>query len=359
EYKRNIFLVVIVSFFLVFLFAWLCDHPEIAGQALMVAGILALAHIGINSIKLSALERSRIGAILILAFFSMLFWAFFEQAGSSLSLFTDRNVDRVNEDRKITPEDIGKEVSIVLTQEQVGYKIDGSLLTIDRLDALRQDAQANQGVVRRRILIEPEHVGMGIGGKEIPAGMFQAVNPIFILIFGLLFTSLWVWLARRNREPTTPTKFLLGLVQIGLGFGVLYFGSLFADERGMVSMGWLVLAYLLHTTGELCLSPVGLSMVTRLAPSGMVATMMGAWYLATAFSQYLAGLIAALAGAQKEGDGGESIPLPKDTLPIYADVFGKVAIAAGVAGALLFVMSPLVVRWMGEQTRNEKKVGVG
>jgi POT family proton-dependent oligopeptide transporter len=125
----------------------------------------------------------------------------------------------------------------------------------------------------------------------------------------------------------------------------------------MVGMGWLILAYLLHTTGELCLSPVGLSMVSKLSPTRMVATMMGAWYLATAFSQFLAGIIARLTGVSEEhgGEGPQTIPPPIETLAIYADVFQKIAIASFVAAILLAVLTPFIKKWMHEDAQAEAK----
>jgi POT family proton-dependent oligopeptide transporter len=286
-----------------------------------------------------------------MAFFSMLFWAFFEQAGSSISLFTDRNVDRVTEAGHVTEAQIGETIEIAINQEQIGYEVEGAVLTMDRLDAMRAAAQlAGETEVRRSITLTADHVGMATEGSEVAAGMFQATNPIFILIFGLVFTALWGWLAARKIEPSTPIKFVFGLTQLGLGFGALYLGAQSADSRGMVGMSWLILAYMLHTTGELCLSPVGLSMVSKLAPARMVATMMGAWYLATAFSQYLAGIIAMFTGISEgeEGEAASSIPLPPVTLPVYADVFLKICIASLIAAVLLAVLSPLIKKWMHE-----------
>src|SRR5690606_3968980 len=102
-------------------------------------------------------------------------------------------------------------------------------------------------------------------GGTVQTSQFQALNPIFIILFAPLFAALWVGLAKRKIEPSTPTKFSLGIIQAGCGFLVLAFGAEFADGSAQVAMVWLVLAYLLHTTGELCVSPVGLSMVTKLS----------------------------------------------------------------------------------------------
>ncbi len=320
----------------------------------MAAALWVFVECGL-SFRMPSIERDRLFVILVMCIFSMLFWAFFEQAGSSINNFTDRNVDRVTEARHITEADVGSSVDLALNQEQLGYP-DGAagatgLFTLDRLSAARSAAQeAGAPEAHATWTITREHVGMGVGGPEVPASVFQATNPIFILIFGLVFTALWTWLGARDREPSTPTKFVFALVQLGAGFLVLWLGAGSASERGMVGMTWLVLAYLLHTTGELCLSPVGLSMVSKLAPGRMVATMMGAWYLATAFSQFFAGLIAMLTGVSgEEGEGGaQVIPAPAETLHLYSDVFFKIALASFAAAVVLAILTPFVKKWMHE-----------
>jgi POT family proton-dependent oligopeptide transporter len=330
-------------------FAWLCAHRQIAGYVLYVVGAIALGYVFFEAFRVTKVERERLFVILIMCVFSMLFWAFFEQAGSSINNFTDRNVDRVAETRRVTEADVGTTLDIAVNQEQLGYPLGGDPYTLDELSTAREEAHAHDRTeVRMEWPITRDHVGMGLEGDEVPASVFQATNPIFILIFGLVFTALWGFLAKRKMEPSTPVKFVFGLLQLGAGFGVLWLGAAQADGRGMVGMSWLVFAYLLHTTGELCLSPVGLSMVSRMAPARMVATMMGAWYLATAFSQYLAGLIAMLTGVHEEGggEGPQVIPPPIDTLGVYADVFGKIALASFVAAAILLALTPLVKKWM-------------
>ncbi len=194
---------------------------------------------------------------------------------------------------------------------------------------------------------------MGVGGEEIRTTVFQSANPIFILSFGLVFSWLWGFLGRRNLDPSIPVKFGLGLLQLGLGFGVLWWGATHANGQGMVGLTWLLLGYLLHTTGELCLSPVGLSMVTKLAPRHLVSTVMGAWFLATAFSAYLAAVIAKLTGVT---EGGEEafVPSPLETVGVYGDVFGKIGVAAIVSSVLVFLLAPLLRRWMHEESLGEE-----
>jgi POT family proton-dependent oligopeptide transporter len=197
--------------------------------------------------------------------------------------------------------------------------------------------------------VAKDNEGMGVAGRihEIPATTLQSVNPIYILIFGLPFTLLWAVLAKLRLEPSTPVKFALGLIQLGLGFGAFWYGAQIADERGMLALGWLFLGYLLHTTGELCLSPVGLSMITKLSPTRLVSTVMGTWFLATGFSQLLAAIIAQFTGVTEEGSGGKSvIPVPKETVNVYGDVFGKIALAAVVSALICFALAPLLSRWM-------------
>ncbi len=140
-------------------------------------------------------------------------------------------------------------------------------------------------------------------GFDFQASQFQSLNPAFILLLGPVFSWLWVALARRRFEPSTPAKFGLGVVQVGLGFAALVYGAQHADANGMVAAGWLALAYLLHTTGELCLSPVGLSMVTKLSVPRVVGLMMGVWFLSSAFSHYVGGLIAAGASVERSPGG--------------------------------------------------------
>ncbi|MCB9672949.1 MAG: hypothetical protein H6734_26000 [Alphaproteobacteria bacterium] len=320
--------------------------------------------------------------------FSMLFWAFFEQAGSSVSNFTDRNIDRVSEERVVTEADVGQVLELELSQEQLGHypanpdvqmnaiaaltkQYQARMVDLDeagreeknaelmatialiqkdrRLTLTALDALKSQDQQVQRWTVDASNVGMGVGGSVIPASTFQSANAIFIMVFGLIFSALWGFLGKRGLEPSTPVKFGLGLLQLGLGFGAMYMGAALADERGMGAMTWLLLGYLLHTTGELCLSPVGLSMVTRLSPTRLVSTVMGAWFLATAFSNYLAAIIAALTGIG-HGDGGNYVPAPAETVDVYGGVFLQITIAATLSAVLMFALSPLLKRWMHEDS---------
>lgn len=382
-------------------------RDEISKYTLYGAGIVALGYLLYEAFfRLNQIERHRMLVVIILSFFSFLFWAFFEQAGSSINNFTDRNVDRVFEDRTLTQADVGSEIRFripiktddaelaklpLLTQEQLGYRnahrdaqarierairrqeaergnrdsaaIDNlvrrvlaheeftsTALTVLRDDARRKDAGRDDQIFVWQVA--PENVGMRIASSEIPASEFQATNPVFILAFGLLLSLLWGFLGARGVEPSTPFKFALGLLQLGLGFVVLWYGAQRADARGMTEMSWLLLGYLLHTTGELCISPVGLSMVTKLAPARLVSTVMGAWFLATALSNYLAGHIAKFTGVS-HSDGEQVIPPPIETVNLYGDVFGKIALAAIASAVICFVLVPVLKRWMHSEVTEE------
>jgi POT family proton-dependent oligopeptide transporter len=294
-------------------------------------------------------------------FFSMMFWTFFEQAGSSLNFFADRNVARVFDGRPIIPADVGTTLVLRipartgdaelarlprLTQNQLGYRRAGKMFTTTDLSQLREEAK-NDPHEPQTITwpIREEHVGMQVGGSEIPASEFQAANPIFILIFGLLFSVLWTFLGTRGWEPGAGVKFALGLFQLGVGFAAIWYGARTADPRGMVWLGWLLFGYLLHTTGELCLSPVGLAVITRLSPARILSTLMGAWFLATAFSQYLAGMIAQLTAVGGSGLAEQVIPPPRETVGIYGGVFGKIALAAIASALLCLALAPLLNHW--------------
>jgi proton-dependent oligopeptide transporter, POT family len=316
-----------------------------AGLLLFITGFIAVGYLGRELFRLGKVARERLLVVLILTFFAMLFWSFFEQAGSSVNNFTDRNVDRVGEERVVTEADVGQTLKIMPTQEQLGYSNGDRVFALKDLDALRAKHEGNPSFTIDW-KVAPNNVGMGIGSRsdEVPASVFQAVNPVFILLFGVVFTALWTLLGKIGREPSTPFKFALGLLQLGLGFALYWYGATTASERGMVAVIWLVLGYLLQTTGELCLSPVGLSMVTRLSPLHLVSTVMGTWFLATAFSQYLAAIISQFTGVG-HGGGEGTAPLPRDTLMIYGGVFGKIALVACICAGVCFLLVPLLKRW--------------
>ena len=209
-------------------------------------------------------EKKRIVLILVLFVASALFWAGFEQAGSSFNLFAERYTDRV----------------------------------------------------------------IGATGFVIPAGWFQSLGAVFVITLAPVMAALWVMLARRNLNPSIPTKFGLGLLFLALGFIVMAAASGFVSTGKQVMPAWLAGTYLIHTVGELCLSPVGLSSVTKLAPRKLVGQMMGFWFLATALGNLLAGLLA----------GAFSV----DAIQQWPAMYLKTTLLPIAAGLLLILFSRLL-----------------
>lgn len=278
--KKNLFLgikpthlILLVSVLVTPLIALLLNVNESMTLILTILGILVIGYLLYEAMfKLDKVAGQRLAVVIILAFFHTLFWAFFEQAGSSLTLFTERNVNRT------------------------------------------------------------------FFGSELKTSIFQSVNPLFIITLAPAFTWLWRKLNKLKMDPYTPFKFAWGLLQLGLGFGVLVFGArVFASTSGMVPLIFLVLAYFLHTTGELCLSPVGLSMVTKLSPTRIVGFVMGTWFLSISFAHHLAAFIAKLTAAPEVAEGHTATAL--ETLPIYADVYWQGTLLIVGAAGLLFILA--------------------
>jgi len=172
--------------------------------------------------------------------------------------------------------------------------------------------------------------------QGVPTSLFQSINPIYIVLLAPLFAGLWGWLGKRGLEPSAPAKFGLALVQVGLSFLLFVWGAKTVGMEAMTPVIFVFLIYLLQTTGELCLSPVGLSAMTRLSPLHLASFIMGAWFYMTAVGQFVAGKIG-------EATGGESGEMSKElTLSIYNEI-GWVTI--GIAVVVLLV-SPIVKRWM-------------
>jgi proton-dependent oligopeptide transporter, POT family len=167
-----------------------------------------------------------------------------------------------------------------------------------------------------------------IGGWEMPASWLQSVNSLFIIVLAPAFSALWLWLGRRS--PSIPVKMAYGLVQLGLGFAVLAWASMYASLANPVSPSWLVVTYLFHTTGELCLSPIGLSSTTKLAPPRYAGQMMGIWFMGAALGNLVAGRVAGLI---------DTLPLPR--------LFGAVTLFSVGAALLLLTFTKPLKQWMG------------
>ncbi len=186
-------------------------------------------------------------------------------------------------------------------------------------------------------------VDRSLGDTTFTASQFGSLNAGFIMLLAIPFAALWTWLAKKNLEPNTPVKFGLGIVQVGLGFGALVYGAEHLNQAGQVAMIWLILAYLLHTTGELCLSPVGLSAVTKLSIGNVVGVSMGTWFLATALSETVATRIGKMAAIDTTAGESTDVAL---ALASYTELFSFLMWFGLAAGAFMILISPILKRWM-------------
>ena len=182
-----------------------------------------------------------------------------------------------------------------------------------------------------------------VGNWRLTAVQTGSLNAMFIFLLAPFFAWLWTFLSKNRLEPNTPVKFGLGILQVGLGFGALVIGANNPDAAGKVGLIWLVLAYLLHTTGELCLSPVGLSAVTKLSVPKVVGVMMGTWFLATAYSELVAAQIAKFAAMDTEGGEIKDVAAAVNT---YGEFFYSLMLIGVGIGVLVLLISPLLKRGM-------------
>jgi POT family proton-dependent oligopeptide transporter len=253
------------------------QHYEVMGWMQVVGWAGALGYLGWFMLaRCDKIARDRLILAIILIIASIVFFTLFEQAGSSLNQFAERNT------------------------------------------------------------LLPDN-----GFWTVTPAQTQSFNSGFILLFAPVFAALWAWLGAWARDPDPVLKFGLGLVQVGLGFFVLVWGARFHDAGFRVPMIFLALAYLLHTTGELCLSPVGLSEMTKLAPVELISTLMAVWFLASSAAQYLAGLVAKLTAADTVA--GQVLD-PGKALATYTTTFWDIGLAGIIAGALMLVASPWLKR---------------
>ena len=285
----------------------LVPHNGLVGIALIAAiilSLLAVLYIIVAVCKTWA-QRQRMMLALVLTFGAVVFFTLFEQAGSSLNLFASTNVD----------------LSITPTA--------GSFLGIPYGTAAQLKT-----------------AGVAPGGfwidTAIGAAQTQSFNAGFILLLAPVFAAVWAWLARRKMDPNPTMKFGLGLLQVGLGFMVIVWGAGMADASFRLPLMLLGLLYLLHTTGELCLSPVGLSEITKLALPTVVSFMMSVWFLSSSIAALVGGKIAALTGT--ETIGGQVLD-PHAALTASVGIFNKLGWAGIACGAVFVALSFLIKGW--------------
>lgn len=266
-------------------------------------------------------EKQEVTVIIILVAFNIFFWMGFEQAGGTMTLFADEQTDR----------NIGGIGMLLIAafvfacaynfRRSTKNEVSGQALWI--------------GLTGMFVLMGLGTVGLGIydlaTGKttNIPASQFQAINPLLIVALAPTFSNLWAKLDSGKYKSSTPTKMAIGMILLGLGFGVLYVGQKLAIASGTkASAGWLAGVYFVHTIGELCLSPIGLSMVTKLAPPRVTSLAMGLWLFSSAVANYLAGILESL--------------LTKVNVPIY----GFLIVSSIGPAVLLLGLTPLLKKWM-------------
>ncbi|MGN7783310.1 peptide MFS transporter [Niabella sp. 22666] len=192
-------------------------------------------------------------------------------------------------------------------------------------------------------LFAMRNVDMHVMGTELPAlSVNNFLPPGWVVILSFFFAWLWTWLAKRKLEPATPVKFGFAFVLMAAGFLVFYLACLNA-ESGLISLFAFAMGYMFIIAGELCLSPIGLSMVTKLSPIRMVAVMMGIWFFASAGGEFLAGKIGKMMSVPEAVQNNAVA-----SLPYYATILKEIAIASAIAGALILLLSPLVKKWMGD-----------
>lgn len=264
---------------------------RISTLILIVVTALLLFYI----IQMQKIERERMIVVVILTFFITVFWSFFEQSGSSLTLFAEKNVNLT-----------------FLTSSQA-----------------------------------------------------QAINPFFIMVLAFPFSYLWVWLSKHKMNPTTPVKSALGIAQLGLGFLLFAYSAQFMDDAGKVPFVFLVLGYFFMTTGELFISPIGLSKTTELAPAKIVAFMLGVFYLSSSFAHFIAGQIAKLTAFSTSSNGEQGVMTDMITkitgfesgvaksategiqsLATYTNVFSQIAIISFGCAIIILILSPFIKRLM-------------
>ncbi len=242
-----------------------------------IVGPATLIYVFYEMRKYSREAKRKLIAALIFIFFSIFFWAFFEQSGGSLALFAFNNLH---------------------------HSLFG--LTMD------------------------------------PNVVNNSANSLFVIMFAPVLGILWIWLAKRRQEPNAGAKFGLGFLLLGIAFFVFYSTINFANSDGLTSLEIFTLGYFVITFGELCLSPIGLSLMTKLSPQPMQGLMMGMWFLASAYGQYVAGLL----GANMSTADDNASAMEK--LISYTNGYKQLGIYALIAGVILLALSPVIKRLMGK-----------
>ncbi len=288
----------------------LVQHNHIVGYGLLFGWVAALAYVGYFVVtQCGKVERERIMLAFVLIAGSIVFFTLFEQAATSLNLFAERNTD------------------LALIASPIRFDLLGLPVFLGT-DAMFAAAHAPPTTL---------WIDMGFNAAQT-----QSFNAGFILILAPVLAAIWTRLGRMGRDPNPVTKFGLGLAQVGLGFLIIVWSQGLADSHFRLPLLVLGFAYLLHTTGELCLSPVGLSEITKLAPAVLVSTLMAVWFLATSAAEFIAAQIAQIAGT--ETAGGQVLD-PAAALHASIRVFQMIGFAGVGVGVFFLVLAPFIRHW--------------
>jgi POT family proton-dependent oligopeptide transporter len=304
-----------------------------------VPGILIWAATAGNKVEFQMMV-----AAMVLIVFNTVFWTLFEQAGSSLTLFAERNT--VLEIGWTAPLFAMFRASAASYYLFFAALIGGTAWLAWKFFASGELAETRRTMgIGFAVVALAGLIGMhyartqGFGGERVyvmPAGQTQIFNALFIVILAPLFSLLWNAMARRGLEPSIPVKFGIALMGVGFGFLLLVWGSRFADSTFQVGMVWLAGLYFIHSVAELCISPVGLSMITKLSIARIVGMMMGVWFLSIAVAQYVAGIVAGSASVETVGGQVTNLKVSLDT---YVSVFTTISLWSIGLGVLLLILS--------------------
>ncbi|MBO9633303.1 MAG: peptide MFS transporter [Chitinophagaceae bacterium] len=321
--------VVGLGFFLLFKYVVGLD---LVGSFIFSIAIAVSCLIGTDP-SLSKAERGRVYVIFISAFFVIFFWAAFEQAGSSLTLFAQRNTNR----NFVLHTSMGTAVLFILAIAAILY------FFLQRMMGIPSELKKLFAGLAIAAIVTAVYYyikGTPYDLEEIPASWFNSVNSMWLILCAPFLSYLWQFLGKKNMEPSSPKKQSFGLLLLAAGYLLIAYGV--KDVMGPVSMMWLLGLYFLHTVGELCLSPIGLSLVNKLAPARFTSILMGVWFLSNAVANKFAGILGALLPSQ-----GPTKFLGYQINNLY-DFFMLFVVMSAIAAALLFSLSYWMEKRMGD-----------
>lgn len=329
--KTSMIIWSVIMIALIFIFRFPMEQDWI-GACIFSISIVAPGLI-LTDTSLTKIERDRIIVIFVAAFFVIFFWAAFEQAGASLTFFADEQMDRtVN-----IHTSLGMVYVVITALALVLYYV------LQRIMSIPKEFKYFFGAIGLYLVylcISNFISGERFDMDEISAATFNSVNAIFIVILAPLFAEMWGKLGKKNMEPASPYKQALGLLFLSLGYVVIAIG---VSDIGAVkvSMMWLISLYFLHTVGELCLSPIGLSLVNKLAPARFASLLMGTWFLANATANKFAGTLSSF-----YPEAGKTTSFLGYQMTSLFDFFVLFIVMSGVAAIILFFLSGKLLKMM-------------